>query len=86
MNLEELKKSLASEATEKSAKLEAEIKRLKKELCKRDEKIQAQKDMMRPLFNRCATLTGGGLCIFCDMREACESTRSVYKQPAEVET
>ena len=39
-----------------------------------------QKEMLRVLFNRCAALTGGQICLFCGIREECDSYRSVMKR------
>ena len=42
-------------------------------------KIAELKNDRRVLFNRCATLSGGSLCMFCGLREACDKERSVMR-------
>ena len=79
MNLEEMKAALASDATEKVKELEAEIKRLKKELTKTDSRMKEQDEMLRHMFNRCMTLTRGAMCIFCGYREDCDVLRDAPK-------
>lgn len=80
MNLEELRNSLASDATEKVKKQEAEIKRLKKELAKADSYLKEKDEMLRHMFNRCRTLTQGAMCIFCGYRDYCDAIRSVWNK------
>lgn len=80
MNIEELKSALASDATEKVKEQETEIKRLKKELAKKDSYLREKDEMLRHMFNRCMTLTRGAMCIFCGYRECCNALRSVWNE------
>ena len=48
-----------------------------------EEDVPDQKEMLRVLFNRCAALTGGQICLFCGIREECDSYRSVMKSKEE---
>lgn len=56
-----------------------EIKRLR-EYDAPTEQAEDAEEMLRVLFNRCAALTQGGMCIFCGMRDACDMRRSVFKK------
>lgn len=80
MNLEELRNSLASDATEKVKEQENEIKRLKKELAQKDSYLKEKDEMLRHMFNRCRTLTQGAMCIFCGYRGCCDAIRSVWNK------
>ena len=81
MNLEEFKNALASDdATEKATKQEAEIKRLRKELAKMDNRLKEKDEMLRHMFNRCRTMTHGAMCIFCGYQGSCDAIRSVWNK------
>ncbi len=83
MNLEELKSALASDATEKVKEQEAEVKRLKKEIAKKDSYLKEKDEMLRHMFNRCRTLTQGAMCIFCGYQWTCDALRSVCNKEGE---
>lgn len=72
MNLEELRKSMESDATIENKKLKAEIEKLKKQLSKERKEHTHEKDALmddcRALANRCFALTKGMTCVFCSLR------------------
>ena len=71
MNLEELRKSMESDATIENKKLKAEVDRLKKQIKKeRDEHTNTKSSLLddcRVLANRCYALTMGTMCCFCEL-------------------
>lgn len=77
LSLEQFKAALSTEATEKVKKLEADIERLKAELGKKETVIAERKRICRVLFNRCFTMHGGQMCVFCAHREICDKERTV---------
>lgn len=72
MNLEELRKTMESDATIENKKLKAEIEKLKNQLNKeRNEHTHEKNELMddcRALANRCYALTRGTTCLFCQLR------------------
>lgn len=70
MNIEELRKTLSSEATERCKAQEETIKKLHKELKKQKDKYQDDTDRLKShiaaLGRRCRVLTHGCMCIWCD--------------------
>lgn len=72
MNLEELRKSMESDATIENKKLKNEIEKLKKQLNKERKEHKHEKDALlddcRVLANRCFALTRGTTCLFCQLR------------------
>lgn len=71
MNLNELREAMDSEATKENEKLKRELASLKKKYRKDTEHLHnccnAQLDDMKALANRCWVLSGGGMCIFCEL-------------------
>lgn len=85
MNLEELRKAMASDATKKAKKQEEEIIQLKKELSKKQALLAEKNDMLRAMFNRCyvSISAGGTMCFFCNLSPTCNNLRSVMKEKQE---
>lgn len=48
------------------------------------EQMADAEDMLRVLFNRCRTLTHGAMCIFCGIRDACDTRRSVFRHKSDI--
>lgn len=84
MNLDELRKALASDATEKSKGQEKEIKRLHRQISdlrKENEnlrnELEGYKDVLRAQFNRCYVLSGfGAMCDMCGHKWLCAQMKS----------
>ena len=70
MNLEELRNTLASDATKENKRLRTEINLLREHLRDARNDYEALKKFMisdcMALANRCWTLTHGAMCIFCE--------------------
>lgn len=71
MNLNELREAMASDATKENEELKLELASLKKKYRKDTEHLRsccnAQLEDLKALANRCRVLSGGGLCIFCEL-------------------
>lgn len=80
MNIEELRKALASDATEKVKEQERLIKNLRKDISERDERIKVAEDVLRTMFNRCYVQSQGLLCFWCGHSEMCHRLRDVGKE------
>ena len=69
MNLEELRNTLASDATKENERLKTEINLLNERLRDSKNDYEALKKFMTSdciaLANRCWTLTRGAMCVFC---------------------
>ena len=71
MRLQEFQQMMKSDAAERCKELEERLK-------SRNSQIAKQEDMLRVLFNRCYALTATEMCWFCDLREDCHKSRSMY--------
>ena len=73
MNLDELRKAMASDATKENERLKSETKLLRKQLSDLENDYAELKkflnDDCRALANRCFTLTRGTMCCFCELNE-----------------
>ena len=73
MNLDELRKAMASDATKENEQLKSETNLLRKQLSDLENKYAELKkslnDDCRALANRCFTLTQGTMCCFCELNE-----------------
>lgn len=71
MNLNELREAMASDATKENEELKRELASLKKKYRKDTEHLRscgnAQLEDMKALANRCWVLSGGELCILCEL-------------------
>lgn len=71
MNLEELRNTLASDATKENEQLKTEINILRERLHDSKNDYEALKKLMTSdcmaLANRCWTLTRGAMCVFCNL-------------------
>ena len=71
MNLDELRKAMASDATKENEELKRQVKNLQnkydRERREMSEEIAALKSDCRALGNRCFTLTHGSMCMFCNL-------------------
>ena len=71
MNLDELRKAMASDATKENEELKRQLKSLQKKYDRETsdlyDKIAALKSDCRSLGNRCFTLTHGSMCMFCNL-------------------
>ena len=71
MNIEELRNTLASNATKENERLKTEINLLRKRLRDAQNDYEALKKFMTSdciaLANRCWTLTRGAMCVFCEL-------------------
>ena len=71
MNLEELRNTLASDATKENERLKTEINLLREHLRNAQNDYEAIKKFMTSdciaLANRCWTLTRGAMCVFCEL-------------------
>ena len=71
MNLDELRKVMASDATKENEELKRQLKSLRKkydrESREMSEEIAALKSDCRSLGNRCFTMTQGSMCMFCNL-------------------
>lgn len=66
MNIDELRKTLSSEATERCKAQEKTIKKLHQQIKEQQEEIEYWKKHVAALGHRCRVFTKGGLCIWCD--------------------
>ena len=73
MNLDELRKAMASDATKENERLKNEANLLRKQLSDLENDYADLKkslnDDCRALANRCFTLTRGTMCCFCELNE-----------------
>lgn len=73
MNLDELRKAMASDATKENERLKSETDLLRKQLSDLENDYAELKkflnDDCRALANRCFTLTQGTMCCFCELNE-----------------
>ena len=73
MNLDELRKAMASDATKENELLKSETNLLRKQLSDLEndyaELKKSLNDDCRALANRCFTLTQGTMCGFCELNE-----------------
>ena len=73
MNLDELRKAMASDATKENERLKSETNLLRKKLSDLENDYAELKkflnDDCRALANRCFTLTRGTMCCFCELNE-----------------
>ena len=73
MNLDELRKAMASDATKENERLKNETNLLRKQLSNLENDYAGLKkslnDDCRALANRCFTLTKGTMCCFCELNE-----------------
>lgn len=71
MNLEELRKSMESDATIENKKLKDDIKNMKDHFRTQRDEFNHDKSLLlddcRALANRCFALTQGSMCIFCEL-------------------
>lgn len=71
MNLDELRNTLASDATKENERLKTEINLLREHLRDSQNDYEALKKFMTSdcmaLANRCWALTRGAMCIFCEL-------------------
>lgn len=71
MNLEELRNTLASDATKENERLKTEVNLLREHLRDSKNDYEALKKFMTSdciaLANRCWTLTRGAMCFFCEL-------------------
>lgn len=87
MNLEELRKSMESDAIIENKKLKSEIEKLKKQLHRETTEHSREKEMLlddcRALSNRCFALSRGSMCVFCQLHSfECERALSFDKKMA----
>lgn len=66
MNLDELRKTLSSEATERCKAQEKTIKKLHQQINEQQEEIDYWKKHVAALGHRCMVFTKGLMCIWCD--------------------
>ncbi|MBR4152077.1 MAG: hypothetical protein IKT98_03890 [Selenomonadaceae bacterium] len=76
MNIEELRKALASDATEKVKEQEKTIQALEKQLEEAENIIKVQYKVLRVMCNRCIVMTRGAMCLFCGHAGLCEDLRN----------
>ena len=73
MNLDELRKAMASDATKENERLKSETNLLRKQLSDLENDYAELKRLLnddcRALANRCFTLTQGTMCCFCDLNK-----------------
>lgn len=76
MNLEELRKAMASDATKENKELKDQLAKMKKKLAevKNDmydmqHKVSRLEDDCRALCNRCYVMTKGLCCVYCRLNE-----------------
>ena len=71
MNLNELREAMASDATKENERLKRDLENLKKRYHKDTEHLRhcsnAQLEDMNALANRCWVMSGGRLCILCEL-------------------
>lgn len=71
MNLNELREAMASDATKENEELKRDLASITKRYHKDMEHLRncckAQLEDMRVLTNRCWVLSGGVMCIFCEL-------------------
>lgn len=71
MNLEELRNTLASDATKENERLKSEVNLLREHLRDSKNDYETLKKFMTSdciaLANRCWTLTRGAMCFFCEL-------------------
>lgn len=84
MNLEEMKKALASEATEKAKSLEKTIEKLRNEIREKDDTISEKNNVLKTMFNRCWVQSPSLMCIWCENKSICHELRTVGKENGEV--
>ena len=75
MKLEEFKKQLASEATQRAEALEQELTQLKGQLRDKDVQLNKYKNHLRVMFNRCWAIYRNGFCPICGCKELCDKLR-----------
>ena len=88
MNLEELRKSMESEATIENKKLKDEIKELKAQFQSEQKERSHEKAQLisdcRVLSSRCWVLTHGAMCGFCGLNGyICDHAWPLYRKIAE---
>ena len=88
MNLEELRKSMESEATIENKKLKDEIKELKAQFQSEQKERSHEKAQLisdcRVLSNRCWALTHGAMCCICGLNGyICDHAWPLYRKIAE---
>lgn len=73
MNLDELRKTLSSEATERCKAQEKTIKKLHQQINEQQAEIDYWKGHVAALGHRCMVFTKGLMCIWCDpdIRQLC---------------
>ena len=73
MNLDELRKAMASDATKENERLKNETNLLRKQLSDLENDYAELKKSLNDdcwaLANRCFTLTQGTMCCFCELNE-----------------
>lgn len=84
MNLEEMKKALASEATEKAKSLEKAIQKLRNEIREKEAQITEKNNVLKTMFNRCYVQSPSLMCIWCENKKMCDKLRTVGKEDGKV--
>ena len=84
MNLEEMKKALASDATEKVKSLEKTIQKLRNEIREKEAQITEKNNVLKTLFNRCFVQSPLPMCIWCGYKKMCDEFRTVGKEDGKV--
>lgn len=91
MNIEELRKALASEATERSKAQELELKKLRRQVTNMraqitnlSDEIKEYQHILQAQFNRCYVLTGfGAMCYMCGHSITCRALRTTRRPEKE---
>ena len=84
MNLEEFRKALSSDATEDNTRLKEQLEDTQERLSKLENENNSLKESCRVLCNRCFTLTGGCICLFCSINYPCPHISSFEEKMAAV--
>lgn len=84
MNLEEMKKALASDATEKAKSLEKTIQKLRNEIREKEAQITEINNVLKTMFNRCYVESPYLMCIWCGNKEMCDKLKTVGKEDGKV--
>ena len=52
-------------------------------LKEQQQEIEKQEEACKALFNRCATITKGMICVYCDLKKECDEKRTVLQSKSQ---